>query len=158
MRSFEITKNIAALNSEINKNFKFKVYLTSHGPGFHSEFKFSIKSKFSNKDERKIYLSVRNNIISFHEKKESIIFKESEFLIMLQTPFEKGIQRFVDYLALEKLNISTDLEIEIFEYFFHVVDSKPIANELGLEMALMDVFKSQLNFVQVRHHTLEELI
>jgi len=82
---------------------------------------------------------------------------EREFEDLVQIPFENGVQRFVDYLDNQGFDIASDLKIEIIEYVYHLIDSKPIGNELGIEIALKYVFMNQLDIEKDSRCTFEEL-
>ena len=119
--------------------------------------KFSINSKSSEIELKKIELKVKNNIkLAFGERLPKSV--EEHFEELLEIPFEKGVQRFIQYLNENQINISTDLQIEIFEYVYHAIDSKPIGNELGIEWALKSVFKNQLNLERPRSCQIEETV
>jgi len=76
---------------------------------------------------------------------------------MVVEPFARGIQLFIDHLDEQEFGISTDLKVELCEYVFHSIDSKPIGNELGLAIALRSVFKEQLNTEIKASYIFEEL-
>ena len=155
MKSFEVSSIGKKIRSDINRKFWFKIHHTS-GPGFHTEFKFTLNSKLSEFEPKKIELKVNANIklafgTTLTEKDEEHLNK---FLVI---SFEKGVQRFIEYLYVNQLSISTDLQIEIVEYVYHSIDSKSIGNEIGIAWALKTVFKSQLNLERPRSCQIEEL-
>ena len=155
LKSFEVNPIGKIIKSEIEKKYWFKIHHTS-GPGFHTEFKFSIDSKSSELRNKKIELKVNNNIkLVFGETLPKSV--EENLKELLEIPFEKGVQRFIKYLNENQINISTDLQIEILEYVFHAIDSKPIGNELGIEWVLKTVFRNQLNLEKPRSCQIEEL-
>lgn len=143
------------INTEIDKKFRFKIHHVT-GPGFHTEFKFSIKSNPSGAKFKKINFKAKKNIkLAFGNNSTETV--ESNFKGLVGLPFEKGIQRFIEHLNINQIDISTDLRIEVFEYVFHAIDSKPIGNELGMEIALKSVFGDQLNFKKGERVHIEEI-
>jgi hypothetical protein len=155
LESFTVTQNEKFIYSEIHKKFRFKKHHQT-GPGFHTDFKFSIDSRYSDNDTKLIEIKVLKNIrFTTGDDKDKIV--EVDFDRLVEIPFEKGIQRFVDFLKNQELNISTDLQIEIFEYTCHPVDSKAIGNETGIFIALKIVFLEQLNIERGRGFIFEEL-
>ncbi len=155
MKSFKVNPIGASINTEIKKEFWFKIHITT-GPAFHTEFKFTIKSNPSSDEFKRITFKVKRNIKSAL-RNNSTKTVERHFDELVKSPFEKGIQRFIEHLNRSRINISTDLRIEIFEYVFHAIDSKPIANELGVEIALKSVFGDQLNFDKDKRIQMEEI-
>ncbi|MCR9134185.1 MAG: hypothetical protein NXI08_16585, partial [bacterium] len=118
--------------------------------------KFSINSKLSEFEPKKIELTIKKNIkLAFGDALPKSVEENIEQL--LEIPFEKGVQRFIEYLNQNRINISTDLQIQIFEYVYHLIDSKPIGNEIGIEWALKTVFKNQLNLEKPRSCQIEEI-
>jgi len=67
MKSFEVNQNKNLIDSRVQKEFRFKIHHQT-GPGFHTEFKFSIRSKPSNNKNKKIEFSANKNIkLAFSE-------------------------------------------------------------------------------------------
>jgi len=155
LRSFKVNRNKNLINTEILKKFRFKIHHVS-GPGFHTEFKLSIISFPSNSEIKKIEFSASNNVKQLSgEIAHKII--EDEFDRLVQIPFERGIERYIEFLESQKIAISTDLKIELIEYVYHPVDSKPIGNEIGMATALKIIFRNQMSPVEAGRCLIEEL-
>jgi len=144
-------QNTTLIDTNINKSFRLKIHGTS-GPGFHSEFKFSIQGESPSSEFGKIQLKVNWHIRST----TNITVALEHFHELVKKPMHRGIKRFVDYLTSNNMAISQNLSIHILEYVFHPIDSKPIGNEIGMEIALKSVFKDQIGFEVSKQYIHEE--
>ena len=151
LQEIEIKPNSTLINADINKSFRLKIHGTS-GPGFHTEFKFTIRSAPTVLKIKQIDISVNLSVRSTYSINSAL----EHFNELVKYPMHRGVNRFIDYLKSNNMAISHDLNINVKEYVFHPIDSKPIGNEIGMEIALKSIFKDQIGFEIIKEYISEE--
>lgn len=158
MKRFSVKDFKRQLRSSTTQLFRFKVNYQLGGPGFYSEFYFSIRPVIEeDKKGKYIYLEFRDN---FREIWDAVFKWDShplDFSLFVEERFVKGIENFIEEIEDAQTGISNSFIVTIEIYIFHPVDSKPVANEFAMKEALKGVFKDELNIKLIRNSIIEEV-
>jgi len=140
---FDLPKSETQLNSLFFGEYNFFINITTGGPGFHSKFKFSVKPLETNSQEKFIELKFENT----YDK-----VNPSRLYSLVKDPFDKGIVKFINKLIEDNSTLTSSIQIHIKDYEENLIDSKPIANELSINMALAHIYNdapyhTEMNFI-----------